>query len=64
MFNLQIVYKDPRSLKPRARNPRVHSRKQIEQLKRSISEFGFVRPVLIAAGLLGFGLFSRSRLKR
>jgi DNA modification methylase len=47
MFNLQLIYKDPKTLKPRARNPRTHSRKQIEQLKRSIVEFGFVRPVLI-----------------
>lgn len=47
MFNLQIIYKDPKALKPRARNPRLHSRKQIEQLKRSIVEFRFLRPVLI-----------------
>ena len=47
MFNLQVVYKDPKSLKPRATNPRTHSKKQIEQLKNSIREFGFVRPGLI-----------------
>jgi DNA modification methylase len=34
-------------LKPRARNPRTHSRKQIKQLADSIKEFGFVNPVLI-----------------
>ena len=49
VFDLKIFYKDPKSLRPRANNPRTHSRKQIEQLKRSIVEFGFVRPVLIDA---------------
>ena len=45
--NLTVLYKHPRSLKPSASNPRTHSPKQIEQLKRSIQEFGFVRPVLV-----------------
>ena len=44
---LSVIYKDPASLKPRASNPRTHSKKQIEQLKRSIQQFGFVRPVLL-----------------
>lgn len=47
MPNLTVIYKDPKALKPRANNPRTHSKRQIEQLKRSITEFGFVRPVLI-----------------
>jgi 16S rRNA G966 N2-methylase RsmD len=47
MTRLTVIYRDPRTLKPRAKNPRTHSKKQIEQLKRSIQEFGFVRPVLI-----------------
>jgi len=47
MTNLHVVYQDPAVLKPRTRNPRFHSAKQIEQLKASIREFGFVRPVLI-----------------
>jgi len=47
MRKLVVIYKDPKTLKPRATNPRTHSKKQIEQLKNSITEFGFVRPVLL-----------------
>ena len=49
MLRLQVIYKDPKALKPRATNPRTHSRKQIEQLRKSIEQFGFVRPVLVDA---------------
>ena len=34
-------------LKPDARNPRTHSKRQIEQIAASIDEFGFVNPILI-----------------
>jgi DNA modification methylase len=34
-------------LTPRARNPRTHSPKQIEQIAASIRRFGFINPVLI-----------------
>lgn len=34
-------------LKPRAKNPRVHSEKQIRQIANSIAQFGFTNPVLI-----------------
>jgi DNA modification methylase len=44
---LKITYKDPAQLKPRARNPRTHTAKQIKQIAASIKEFGFVNPVLI-----------------
>lgn len=47
MTRLTVIYRDPKTLKPRATNPRTHSKKQIEKLKRSIQEFGFVRPILI-----------------
>jgi DNA modification methylase len=47
MRNLTVIYKDPKTLTHRAVNPRTHPKKQIEQLKRSIQEFGFVRPVLL-----------------
>jgi ParB-like chromosome segregation protein Spo0J len=47
MPRLTVIYKDPRSLKPRASNPRTHPKRQIEQIKKSIREFGFVRPVLL-----------------
>jgi hypothetical protein len=45
---LQISYKDPRQLRPRARNPRTHTPKQIKQIAASIKEFGFISPVLAA----------------
>lgn len=47
MLRLTVIYKDPKALKPRATNPRTHSKRQIEQLKNSIREFGFVRPILL-----------------
>ncbi|WP_315762588.1 DNA methyltransferase [Sphingomonas sp. Y38-1Y] len=34
-------------LRPRAGNPRTHSRKQIEQIKKSLQRFGFTNPALI-----------------
>lgn len=34
-------------LRPRKGNPRTHSKKQLEQLARSIAKFGFTNPVLI-----------------
>jgi DNA modification methylase len=49
MTGLKIIYKDPAQLKPRARNPRTHSPKQIRQIAASIEQFGFVSPVLIDA---------------
>lgn len=39
------------SLKPYARNPRMHSEKQINQIANSIREFGFTNPVLIGPDL-------------
>src|SRR5207244_6043374 len=41
---------EPRSvsaLKPNQRNARVHSKKQVHQIAQSISELGFINPVLI-----------------
>jgi len=46
-MRLQVIYKDPKALKLRTDNPRVHSKKQIAQLQKSIQKFGFVRPVLV-----------------
>lgn len=42
-----IRHVPPDRLKPWARNPRTHSRKQLRQLVRSIEAFGFTNPVLI-----------------
>ena len=44
---MQITYKSPVDLKPRARNPRTHDAKQIRQIATSIEKFGFVNPVLV-----------------
>lgn len=46
---LAIKYKDPRKLKPRLKNPRTHTPRQIKQIAASITEFGFISPVLIDA---------------
>jgi DNA modification methylase len=43
---LNITYKDPARLKPRERNPRAHTAKQIKQIAASIKEFGFISPIL------------------
>jgi DNA modification methylase len=42
----QVELIDPRSLRPWPGNARTHSRKQVNQLVRSINEFGFTSPVL------------------
>lgn len=47
MGSLRIIYKDPNLLKPRAKNPRTHTAKQIQQIATSIGEFGFINPILI-----------------
>ena len=47
MERLKIKYKDPVTLKPRPKNPRTHTAKQIKQVAASIKEFGFITPVLI-----------------
>src|SRR3978361_572178 len=49
MKSLDVTYQAPGELKPRARNPRTHSKKQLKQLAESIKEFGFVNPVLVDA---------------
>lgn len=46
---LAIKYNDPRKLKPRSKNPRTHTPRQIKQIAASIREFGFINPVLIDA---------------
>lgn len=38
---------DPRKLTPHERNTRRHSREQVDQIKKSIMEFGFVRPIVV-----------------
>jgi len=49
MRDLAIVNRPIASLRPRARNPRTHPKKQIGQIASSIRIFGFVNPVLVDA---------------
>jgi DNA modification methylase len=44
---LAVIYRPVSALKPDPRNARTHPKRQIEQLVRSIREFGFTNPVLI-----------------
>lgn len=46
---LSIIYRNPADLKLDPDSPRLHSRKQIRQIARSIEAFGFIAPVLIDA---------------
>lgn len=43
----QIQYISLRRLRPRSRNVRTHSKKQISQIARSIARFGWVVPLLV-----------------
>ncbi|MEX2166561.1 MAG: ParB/Srx family N-terminal domain-containing protein [Methyloceanibacter sp.] len=45
---LQIEYRSPHELRPRADNAKVHSKQQINKIVKSIKRFGFVNPVLIS----------------
>ena len=47
MTPLHISYRDPNQLRPRANNPRIHSRRQLEKIADSIRQFGFITAVLI-----------------
>ncbi len=47
MTDLKIKYRNPSELVPYAGNARTHSDAQIEQIQRSIQEFGFVNPILV-----------------
>jgi ParB-like chromosome segregation protein Spo0J len=50
---LQIVYRQIEALTPYEKNSRTHSEEQVEQVARSISEFGFTNPILVDdAGLI------------
>ena len=50
---LTVVYRPVGDLKPDPRNARTHPKRQIEQLRASILQFGFTNPVLVdEAGVL------------
>src|SRR5262245_15686502 len=44
---LAITYRSPASLRPDPRNARTHPKRQIEQIKASITAFGFTNPILV-----------------
>lgn len=44
---LSIVYRPTDSIRPDPQNPRLHSKKQVRQIARSLKAFGFIVPVLI-----------------
>lgn len=46
-MELKIAHCNINQLKPHARNPRKHNKKQVQQIANSISAFGFVIPVLV-----------------
>lgn len=50
MNPLSIEYQAVSALKPRASNPRTHSKKQIAQIAKAIRRFGFTNPVLVDDG--------------
>lgn len=47
MENMKIEYLSPDEIKPYANNAKEHPAEQVEQIKKSISEFGFRDPIAI-----------------
>ena len=47
MADLKIDYISANDLVPYENNSRTHSKEQVEQIKRSMTEFGFTNPILI-----------------
>lgn len=43
-----LAYRPVSELKPYPRNARTHSKKQVQQIARSIERFGFTNPVLVS----------------
>lgn len=48
---LEVTYRRLDELKPFANNPRLHPKRQIDQLVASISNFGFTNPILVDSDL-------------
>lgn len=45
--DLEIIYRDPKGLRPYPKNSRTHSPEQVRQIRGSMGEFGFTNPVLL-----------------
>ena len=61
----KVTYQRTRDLRPNPNNARTHSRQQIEQIARSIDQFGFTNPVLIDGSnqiLAGHGRVEAAKL--
>ena len=48
LANLEITYLAPERLRASVGNARTHSKKQLQQIAKSIRRFGFVNPILIS----------------
>jgi ParB-like chromosome segregation protein Spo0J len=62
-----IEFIAPDQLRPSARNPRTHSKKQLRQIGKSFRKFGFTNPVLIDEAnniLAGHGRVEAAKLGR
>lgn len=46
-MELKIEYLDKKALKPYARNAKLHPAEQVEQIKKSIEQFGFNDPIAV-----------------
>lgn len=46
-MELKIEYMDKKTLKPYARNAKLHPAEQVEQIKKSIEQFGFNDPIAV-----------------
>lgn len=44
---MEVIYKKVNELKPYERNARTHSKEQVDQIVKSIQEYGFTNPLLI-----------------
>jgi len=65
MITLKVEFRAVTALKQNPRNVRTHTRKQIEQIARSIREFGFCNPVLVDEDdvlIAGHGRLQAARL--
>ncbi len=61
----EIIFHKVGDLVPRAGNPRIHSRQQIQQIANSIERFGFTNPLLIGDNktvIAGHGRLTAARL--
>lgn len=64
MIDLEIAYRSPVGLHDNPRNVRTHSARQIRQIARSITAFGFANPVLVDDGdvlIAGHGRLAAAR---